>query len=126
MRNSICPAFASPALLWGARILTIVILSFWGFFIVAHLFGDAGASSRALTPNDYGSLFAMVASLLGLGLSFKWERFGATITIIAVAIGAVLNWKVLLFPGTLIPIAAVLFLWHSYLRNVTRREQAAA
>jgi len=58
----------------------------------------------------------MIASLCGLATALKWERSGATLALIAVAIGAVLNWKVLLFPAILIPVAAVLFLVHSHLR----------
>jgi hypothetical protein len=126
MRNATSSTIVSPTILWGARILTVVILSFWGFFIIAHLWGNAGASSRGLMFEDYASLSAIVASLLGLGLSFKWERVGATIALTAVAIGAVMNWKVLLFPGTLIPITAALFLLHSYLQYTARRNHAAA
>lgn len=128
MQNSTSSTFPAlpPTILWVARILAIAIFGVWGFFIVAHLLGDAGTSSRALTPNDFASLSAMVASLLGLGLSFKWERLGATFTLVAVATGAVMNWKVLVFPGTLIPIVAALFLWHSYFRNTGCRAPAGA
>ena len=113
-------------LLWSARILAIGILGFWSFFLAAHLLGDAGTSPRALAPRDYAILSALVASLLGLGLSFKWERLGPTFALVAVARGAVLNWKVLIFPGTLIPIAAVLFLWHSYLGPPSSRDAIPA
>jgi hypothetical protein len=102
-------------ILWSARVLTCAILLFWLFFIAAHLLGEDGARSRALTVNDYTSLAAMVASLLGLALALKWDRFGAAVTLAAVAIGALVNWKVLLFPPVLIPIAAGLFLVKSLL-----------
>ncbi len=97
--------------------MTAAILSFWGYFMVAHLVGNAGAASRALTLRDYTSLGLMVCSLLGLAVSLRWERPGAIITLIAVTLGALFNWRVLLFPGTLIPMAAVLFLFVSSLRN---------
>jgi len=95
---------------WSARILSALILLFWGFFIVAHLVGDEGRSSRPLTTNDYIGLAAMVISLAGLGVAWKWELIGAATTLIAVLIGALANWRVLAFPGTLIPLAASLFL----------------
>jgi hypothetical protein len=118
--------FASAIILWIARILAVLILGFWGFMIIAHLVGDAGAPSRDLTLQDYAGISAMVGSLLGLGLSFKWERSGAMVSLTSIAIGATLNWKVLLFPGILIPIAAVLFLLHSYLRHSRCRHHTMA
>ncbi len=93
-----------------ARILSAIILLFWGFFIVASLVGDEGRSSRPLTASDYISLTAMVISLAGLGVAWKWELAGAVITLVAVAIGAVANLNSLAFPVTLIPITAGLFL----------------
>lgn len=106
---------AAKTVLWSARLLTIAILCFWGFFIVAHLIGDAGASTRPLKFHDYASLGFMVASLVGLGLALKRERLGSTVALIAVLIGAVFNRRILLFPAALIPMAAVLFLIHSRL-----------
>ena len=95
---------------WGARVVSAVILGFFGFFFFAHLVGDAGAPSRALVWQDYASLTLLVASVLGLGVAMKWERLGASITLLCVVAGALLNWRVLMFPATLIPIAAVLYL----------------
>jgi hypothetical protein len=118
-------AHASPLpnasrLLWTARLLTVAILGFWGLFLVASLTGDAAASSRPLHAGDYVSLSLLVASLAGLGLALKWERAGATLTLIAVILGAIVNWRVLVFPGTLIPITAGLFLVHAALRRRRR------
>jgi hypothetical protein len=118
--------FASAIILWIARILAVLILGFWGFMIIAHLVGDAGAPSRALNLQDYAGISAMFGSLLGLGLTFKWERMGAMVTLTAIAIGTTLNWRVLLFPGILIPINAVLFLLHSYLRHSESRRHDMA
>ena len=95
---------------WAARILSVAIALFWGFFLVAHLFGDAGQSSRPLVWADYLILGALLVALGGLALSWKWEALGAAITLIAVGVGASVNWKMLVFPGTLIPVAASLFL----------------
>lgn len=101
---------SATAVLWSARILTVAILCFWGYFIVAHWLGDAGAASRALTLRDYAGLAMMVTSLVGLGVALKKERLGAGITLAAVAMGALLNWRTLLFPAALIPVTALLFL----------------
>lgn len=115
--NPVKMVVVAKSILWTARLLTVVVLGFWGFFLIAHLVGDAGASSRPLTAQDIASLGLMIASVLGLGLALKWERNGALLTIVAVMAGAVFNWRVLLFPATLIPITAVLFLIGVYLRT---------
>jgi hypothetical protein len=67
----------ATTLRWSARILSALILLFWSFFIVASLAGDEGRSSRPLMTSDYISLTAMVISLAGLGVAWKWERIGA-------------------------------------------------
>lgn len=121
---STTPSTAARTVLWGARLLTVAILCFWGFFIVAHLVGDAGAGNRPLTLRDVASLGLMIASVLGLGAALRWERLGAVVSLVAVVMGAVLNWRVLLFPATLIPMTAVLFLFSSYLRPVQRPNPA--
>ena len=104
---------ASPLLAtticWVARILGGVIVIFWGVFMVAHLVGDAGGSSRPMTWQDYAIVATLVSSLVGLGLAWKWEGIGAAIALVAVGVCAALNWRVLTFPGTLIPITALLF-----------------
>jgi hypothetical protein len=95
---------------WGARVLSSAILLFWGFFLVAHLVGDEGRSSRPLAWNDYFILATLGLSLAGLALAWKWELAGSLVTLAAVGACAAVNWRVLIFPGTLIPIAAVLYL----------------
>jgi hypothetical protein len=117
MKGSPTELRTETIIFWAARVLAVIILAFWGFFIVAHLMGTAGEPSRQLTVKDYSIIASMLASLVGLGLACQWERLGATLTLIAVAIGAVLNWRILLFPSMLIPATAVLFLVHAQLRN---------
>jgi len=95
---------------WSARLLSLVILAFWGFFLVASLFGDAARGSRPLVTGDFVILAALVTSLAGLAAAWKWELAGAAITLAAVALCAAVNWRLLMFPGTLIPITACLFL----------------
>jgi hypothetical protein len=104
------PPSMATALRWSARILSALILLLWSFFIVAHLAGDEGRSSRPLTTSDYTSLTVIAISLAGLGVAWKWERIGAVLTLSAVSIGAIANWKSLAFPISLIPLTAFLFL----------------
>lgn len=105
-------AIAVPEIItrWGARILSVLILLFWGVFLIAHLFGEAGASSRALKPSDYLLLVTLIISLAGLALAWRWPFAGAATTLLATTICAAVNWRVLVFPGLLIPTTAVLFL----------------
>jgi hypothetical protein len=102
---------------WTARILTCLIVLFFGFFLVAHLFGEQVRPSRPLVWQDYVILITLVVSLAGLLLAWKWEKLGAAIAIVAIMICAVMNWKVLIFPGTLIPLTALLYSLSSWLRH---------
>ena len=104
---------------WTARILSSLIVLFYGFFLVAHLIGDEGGPSRPLVWNDYVILATLVVSLVGLVLAWKWEFAGAAITLIAIGICAVVNWKVLVFPGALIPFSAVLYFLSWWLRRAS-------
>lgn len=106
----------------GARILSALILLFWGFFIVAHLLGDEGRSSRPLTIRDYIILTIMVISLAGLGVAWKWELIGAAMTLGAVLIGVVANWRAFASPLALFPLTAGLFLL-CWLMSRTRMER---
>ena len=115
----------ATAVRWGARALSVLILLFWGFFLIAHLFGDEGGPSRPLVWGDYLALSALTASLAGLALALKWERAGAAVTLAAVAVCAAVNWKVLLFPGALIPFAAALHLLSWWARRASRQDDAA-
>ena len=95
---------------WGARVLSALIVVFFGFFLIAHLVGDQGQPSRPLMWNDYVILTSIVISLAGLLLAWKWELAGAAITLIAIAVCASVNWNILVSPGALIPLTAALFL----------------
>lgn len=98
-------SFVTPVR-WTARVLSGLIVLFFGFFLIAHLVGDQG---RPMVWNDYVILITRVLALVGLLVAWKWELAGAAVTLIAIAICATVNWRVLV-PGTLIPITAVLFL----------------
>ena len=95
---------------WGARILSGLIVLFFGFFLVAHFIGDQGQATRPLVWGDYVILVTLVVSLAGLLLAWKWEFAGAAVALIAILACAVINWRILVSPGLLIPISSVLFL----------------
>ena len=101
---------------WTARVLTCLIVLFFGFFLVAHFFGEQGRPSRPLVWQDYVILTTLVVSLAGLSLAWKWERMGGAIALLAIVICAVVNWHVLIFPGVLIPFTALLYSVSSSLR----------
>jgi hypothetical protein len=101
---------SATAARWSARLLSGLILLFWGFFLAAHLLGDEGRASRPLTAADYAIVASIVTALAGLAVSWRWELAGAVTTLLAIAVCTALNWKVLIFPGTLIPVTALLFL----------------
>ncbi len=105
---------------WAARILSTLILVFWGFFIVAHLFGDEGDASRPLSASDYAGLIAMGAWLVGLAVAWKWEFRGGLTTLFAFGIAAAANSNVLSFPFVIVPITAGLFLASWWMRRETR------
>ena len=94
---------------WSARSLSALILLFWGFFIVANFVGDAERASRPLNFYDYAIMTTLGLSLTGLGLGWKWERVGGLLSLGAILVCALLNWRVLVFPGTLILATACLF-----------------
>lgn len=109
----------------GARWLSVLILLFWGFFMIAHLLGDEGRPSRPLVWADYAALASLVSSLAGLALAWRWERAGAFVTLAAVAACAAVNWKILVSPGALIPAAAALFLLSWWAHRPRRHADAA-
>jgi sulfite exporter TauE/SafE len=78
--------------------------------MVGHLIGNANHDSRPLTSLDYSILVSLSVSLLGLGIAWRYEVVGAIVALLGISVCAWINWRVLMFPGTLIPLAAVLFL----------------
>ena len=95
---------------WTARILSGLVVLFFGFFLLAHLIGAQGQASRPLVWSDYAILATLVVSLLSLLLAWKWELAGSAIALITILACAVLNWRVLVFPGAFIPVSALLYL----------------
>jgi len=95
---------------WAARGLSALLLLFWGFFLVAHLFGGEGQPSRALTSRDRILFGMMLLWLFGLALAWKWELAGALLTLAAFAVAAGINPRVASGLSLLPPLAALAFL----------------
>ena len=102
-------SFVTPVR-WTARVFSGLIVLFFGFFLIAHAIGDQGRPTRPLMWNDYVMLTTIVIALVGLLLAWNWELAGAAVTLIAIAVCAAVNWRVLVFPGALIPVTAVLYM----------------
>lgn len=95
---------------WTARSFSLLILVFWGFFIVAHLIGDAGQSSRPLVARDAAQIAAMLFGLAGLALAWRYELAGAVVTLASAAVAACLNPRAVTGLAVLPLVAALLFL----------------
>jgi hypothetical protein len=108
---------------WSARVLSGIILCVWGSFIVAHLVGDAGEASRPLVVQDFLLLTAMSTWLVSLAVAWKWEIAGGTLALAALLMGAIVNWRLLMFPFSLIGVAAILFLVSGWISHRTRTGQ---
>ena len=90
------PIYGKLGDLYGRRTLLTTAIA---FFVVASVLSALAGSM--------GHLVAARA-IQGVGA-------GGLMTLAAVLLGALLNWKVLLFPGTLIPLNALLFLWADWI-----------
>ncbi len=106
---------------WIARILSALIILFWGVMIVGSF------SSRPLPMHDRMGLTLMFAWLLGLALAWKWELAGAALTLAAFLIQAFfINWRVVAGLGMLPPITALLFLLCWWVGRQSRQDKHAA
>ena len=105
---------------WIARTLSVLILLFWGYFIVAHLFGNAAQSSRLLTASDTVQFSMVLLWLVGLAIAWRWELIGAIVTLAAVLVSALINPGAVAGPGMLPPINALLFLFCWWLSRPSR------
>ncbi len=86
----------------------------------ADFVGDQGRPSRPLAWGDYVILTTLIVSLAGLLLAWKWELAGAAIALIAIVVCAIVNWQILVSPGALIAINALLyFVSHASRENAT-------
>ncbi len=113
---------------WIARILSVLIILFWGFFITAGLVGIVrGEQTWPLSMHDRMGMTLMFAWLLGLALAWKWELAGAALTLTAILIQAFfINWRVVAGLGMLPPITALLFLLCWWVGRHSRQDKHAA
>src|ERR1035437_5432967 len=98
---------------WIARILSVLIILFWVFFIVGSFVSSIHGehSSAPLSMHDRLGFALMLAWLMGLALAWKWELAGAALTLVAILIQAFfINGRVVEGLGMLPPITAILFL----------------
>ena len=108
-----------------ARTLSVLMLLFWGYFIVAHIFGDAAEPSRPLTVRDSVQFAMVVLWLVGLAVAWRWELAGAVVALTAALIGALLNPNAVALAA--IPaVPALLFLSCWWESRPSRHENLAA
>lgn len=111
---------------WIARILSVFILLFWGYFIVAHLLAGPG-HLPVIGLNQDSLLFSMMLLwLVGLGIAWRWELVGAAVTLATVLIAALMNPGAVGGPGVLPPITALLFLFCWCMSRASRDENSGA
>ncbi len=70
---------------WAARILTIPVFLFWGAFFLEHM--EWFSNPSKLPPlHVFLSMGAHGMILVGLALSWKWEKIGSIVTIAAATV----------------------------------------
>lgn len=110
-----------PIVRWTARILSILILLFWGYFIAAHLLGGASQPSRPLTTYDSIQLVMMALWLAGLAVAWRWELAGAVMALAGSLVGGLINPQAMGL--ALVPaVPAVLFLCCGWMSQSSHRE----
>ena len=92
---------------WLPRVFSGMVVLSIGGFMLAYFLGGEEVAARPLAQSDMIGLGALITSLIGLAAAWKWECFGAILTLASVAVGFAYNWQVITFPLVLIPIAAV-------------------
>jgi hypothetical protein len=100
----------AKAIRWIARILSALIILFWGFLLVAGAIEGRKPTDPPLTSNDYIMLVLMGIWLVGLLIAWKWEVPGASVVLVAFAANAFFNINILTFPALVVPFTGILFL----------------
>jgi hypothetical protein len=104
---------------WIARILSVLIILFWGYMIAGHLIGTEAQASRPLVASDSAQVAMMLLWLVGLALAWRWELVGAVIALMGALIGALLNPKAAGL-GVVPAVPALLFLFCWWRSRVSR------
>ena len=79
---------------WFARCVSILVLLFFGFFILAHVFGDGEEGGNPLVASDYVMFAAMGAFLIGLIVGWFKEQVGGVMVLLGwviIASGGIQN-----------------------------------
>jgi hypothetical protein len=105
---------------WVARVISVPVLLYCGFFLVANLIGVNEAPSLPRNMSDFIGLTALVVSLAGLAVAWKWEVAGAAATLVVVLIGIVINPIGIVSLLALIPVDALLFLAAGWMSRTGR------
>jgi len=104
---------------WFARVWSLAVVTFTGFFLVMHLFGDPGGSMRLNgTFETVRFLCFPVGLVTGLLLGWKSELWGGLLTVCSIAGFHLANQVVLgnaqldiLITGFVIPGLLYLLVW---------------
>lgn len=108
------------------RALSVFVLLFWGYFIVAHLVAGAG-HLPVVGLNQDSLLFSMMLLwLVGLAVAWRWEFVGAAVTLTAVLIAALMNPRAVGGLNVLPPITALLFLFCWWMSRASRSKNGGA
>jgi hypothetical protein len=109
--------FISNVIRWIARLISIVVILIWGFFLTADIIGGSQGGAQLLTKDDYIQFFMMAIWFVGLIVAWRKEFIGGIIILIAFAIQTFVNYRILLSIGFLIPLTGLLFLISWWLRK---------
>jgi len=89
----------------------IFIVFFLLMFIGETFFQDEAFNPEPMGANSILQLLLFAVSMIGLVLAWKWELWGGILSLVALAVLAIVNPKVLDFPLLLIyPLTALLFI----------------
>ena len=97
------------------RILRIMSALFIAFFLLMFIgetfFQDEAFKPEPMSANSILQVSLFVVSMIGLALAWKWELWGGILTLVALAVLAIVNPNILSFPLLLIyPLTAILFI----------------
>ncbi len=89
----------------------IFIMFFLLMFIGETFFQDEAFNPKPMSANSILQVLLFVFSMIGLVLAWKWELWGGVLTLVALAVLAIVNPNILNFPLLLIyPATALLFI----------------
>jgi hypothetical protein len=80
-------------------------------FFVGDALAPPSSASVPLSTADIVQLVLAATELISLGLAWRWEVVGGSITLVAFLIHGIINPRTVFFPLLMIPITAILFLF---------------